>query len=139
MQRRRLALLLLWMIAAPTLHGQNPLPARVTNAITAVCPAVVSVRVTSYADKTTWVVQPDSEQACAQPTIDAFNPADPAHDTADLDAAVTRALDTERLSSAIVWVILKQMYPADTDAQLKTKYGVARTRIVDAFKSEPWK
>lgn len=56
-----------------------------------------------------------------------------------LDQQVKTSLDAERLSSAIVWVILKQMYPADTDAQTKTKYGVARTRIIDAYKLQPWK
>ena len=139
MQRRRLALLLLWMIAAPTLHGQNPLPARVTKAIQAACPAVVSVRVTSYADKATWVVQPASQQACAQPVIDSFNPADPAHEQAELNTQVTAALDNERLISAVIWTILRQMYPSDTVAQTKTKYGVARTLTIDAYKAESWK
>lgn len=58
--------------------------------------------------------------------------------TIELDRAVAISLDQERLSSAIVWTILKQMYPADTDAQTKTKYGVARQRIIDAYKLRPW-
>lgn len=100
---------------------------------------VVTISIGDEANKSTWRVHPSHLQAAAQPTIDAFNPDDPAHVTAALDAQVKTALDTERLSSAIVWVILKQMYPADTDAQTKTKYGVARTRIVDAYKLQPWK
>ena len=61
-----------------------------------------------------------------------------AYDQADLDRQVTTALDTARLTSAVVWTILKQMYPTDTDAQTRTKFGVARTRIIDAFKLRPW-
>ena len=86
-----------------------------------------------------WRVSPPHLHAAAQPTIEAFNPNDPAHEQAELDAQVKTALDTEHLTSAVVWTVLKQMYPADTDAQTKTKYGVARRRVIDAFKSEPWK
>ena len=84
-------------------------------------------------------VYPEDLQATAQPIIDAFDPDDPVHEQAELAATVTVALDTERLTSAVVWTILKQMYPADTDAQTKTKYGVARTRIIQAYKDRPWK
>src|SRR3990167_5997623 len=87
----------------------------------------------------TYTVQPPDLQAAAQPIIDAFDPDDPAHEQADLDVAVKAAVDTERLTSAVVWTILKQMFPADTDAQTKTKYGVARTRIIEAFKAQSWK
>lgn len=112
---------------------------RLLRTLKATNPAIVDVSIGVLADRTTWKVNPASEQAQAQPAIDAFNPNDPAHATADLDAQVKAALDNERLSSAIVWVILKQMYPADTDAQTKTKFGVARTRIIDSYKSTPWK
>lgn len=84
-------------------------------------------------------VFPEELQAAAQPIIDAFNPNDPAHAAAELDAQVKAALDNERLTSAVVWTILKQMYPADTDVQLKTKFGVARTRIISAYQAQPWK
>ena len=47
-------------------------------------------------------------------------------------AQVTRAI------SAVVWTILQQMYPADTVEQTKTKFGVARTRIIDAYTLQPW-
>ena len=116
-------------------RGQTVTVTRVTNAIVATCSAVVGVS----PNGATWKVFPESQQACAQPVIEAFNPNDPAHGQRELNAQVTVALDTERLTSAVVWTVLKQMYPMDTDAQLKTKYGVARTRILDAFQAQPWK
>lgn len=115
------------------------LAARVHRAITNAGISIVSVVIGETANKATWLVQPTSLQAAAQPTIDAFNPDDPAYAAADLDAEVKRSVDSERLTSAVVWTILKQMFPADTDAQTKTKYGVARTRIIDAYRVQPWK
>ena len=63
----------------------------------------------------------------------------PVAEAVALDVTVTHALDTDRLTSAVVWTILKQMFPSDTDAQTKTKYSVARSRIVSAFTAQPWK
>ena len=100
---------------------------------------IANVSIGDGANKATWKVRPESLQPAAQPYINAFDPNDPALEQADMDAAVKAAVDTDRLTSAVVWTILKQMYPADTDAQTKTKYGVARTRIIDSYKSEPWK
>ena len=118
----------------------NPLPIAtwLKSAILAAGVPITDVQIVDV-DKSTWRVRPSTLQGAAQPIIDAFHPDDPAHLAAELDAQVTTALDTERLASAIVWTILKQMFPADTDAQLRTKCGVARTRIVDAFKSRPWR
>lgn len=90
-------------------------------------------------DKSTWLVDPPDQQALAQPIIDAFDPNDPQYEQAELDEQVKAELNDRRLSSAIVWTILKQMYPADTDAQTKTKFGVARTRIIASYKAQPWK
>jgi hypothetical protein len=56
-----------------------------------------------------------------------------------LDAQVRAELDEGRIASAIVWVILKQLYPADTDADTKTKFAIARTRIIGAYLNRPWK
>ena len=89
-------------------------------------------------NKDTWKVFPSHLQTAAQPVIDAFNPDDPAHATAELDAQVKLALDTERLAAAIIWTILKQLYPADTNAQTKTKFGVVRQGIIDVYKARPW-
>ena len=89
-------------------------------------------------DKSTWLVDPPDQQALAQPIIDAFDPDDPAYEQAELDEQVKVDLDDRRLSSAIVWTILKQMYPTDTDAQTRTKFGVARTRIITAYTRRPW-
>lgn len=110
----------------------------VTAAIRAAGVPILGISIGTDNDRTSWRVNPATLQAAAQPTIDAFNPSDPALDLADLDAAVKATLDDERLISAVVWTILKQMFPADTDAQTKTKYGVARTRIIDAYKNRPW-
>lgn len=120
-------------------QAQVPVAARLTRAIRLVCPAIVSVRIGDRLDRVTWRVLPDDQQSCAQPIIDAFDQDDPAHEQAELAAEVTAALDTERLTSAIVWTILKQMFPADTDAQTKTKYLAARTKMIDAYKSQAWK
>ena len=113
--------------------------ARLSRALVAAGVQIVGVSIGDLANKATWKVQPANLQGAAQPTIDAFDPNDPAHEQADLDSQVKAALDNERLSAAIVWTILKQMYPADTDAQTKTKFGVARTRIIASYKATPWK
>ena len=44
-----------------------------------------------------------------------------------------------RMMTAMLWAILKQMYPVDTDAQTRTKCSGALTRIIDAYKAQPWK
>ena len=112
---------------------------RLDRALRAAGVAIVGVSIGSPTDKATWTVQPRTLQSAAQPTIDAFDPNDAAHEQADLDRQVRAALDNERLSSAMIWTILKQMYPTDTDAQTKTKFGVARTRIIASYKAQPWK
>ena len=112
---------------------------RVARAITAAGVPVVGVVIGDEANKTTWTVQPSTLQAAAQPTIDAFNVNDPAHEQAELDVQVKAELDAQRLTSAVVWTILKQMYPTDTDAQTKTKYNIARARIIMEYIAQPWK
>ena len=139
MRRRTLTLALLVLGLALSAQAQTNVAGWVANAIRAAGVPIVGVSIGDATDRTTWKVQPSSLQSAAQPTIDSFDPDDPAYEQAELDAAVTHALDGERLSSAIVWVILKQMFPADTDAQTRTKFGVARTRIIDAYKSQSWK
>lgn len=119
--------------------AQDTTARRVTQAILAAGVPIMSVSIGDVGSKATWMVQPASLQSAAQPTIDAFNPNDPSHQTAELDTQVTAALDNERLTAAVVWTILKQMYPADTDAQTRTRFGVARTRIIDAYRLTPWK
>ena len=115
------------------------LSGRLYTTLTAAGHAVVSVSIGDATNRSTWCVQPSSLQDACQPLIDAFNPTDPAHETADLTAAVTYALDSERLTSAVVWTILKQLFPSDTDVQTKTKFSLARTRIIDAYKARPWR
>lgn len=116
-----------------------PLASRLHRAVTSAGVLITGVSIGTPTDRATWTVHPPDLQAAAQPTIDAFNVNDAAHAEAEHDAQVTHALDTERLAGAIVWTLLKQQFPADTDAQTKTKFAVARTRIIEAFRTTPWK
>lgn len=111
------------------------LTARVDAALRAAGVAITSVSIGDAANRATWKVQPANLQAQAQPVIDAFNPNDPAHDSAELNLAVTGHLDTERIYSAIVWAIVDTYSAPATVA----KYNAARTKIVAAFKAQPWK
>ncbi len=111
------------------------LAGRVLRAIKAAGVAIADVSIGDVANKATWKVQPASLQTAAQPTIDAFNPSDPALDTADLDAEVTRNLDSDRIFSAIVWTILDTYSAPATVA----KFNAARTKIIAAYKSQPWR
>lgn len=122
-----------------TVWAQDRTPARIEQAIKAAGVPITGMSFGSLTDKATWKVQPETLQGAAQPIINAFNPTDVAYEQAELDTQVKAALDNERLTAAVVWTILKQMYPTDSDAQTKTKFGVARTRIIDAYKSQPWK
>lgn len=134
-----LALLCLLVVGTPASTQTATQTAAIRRLYLVLVQAGIPITGVSPLDGGGYRVSPPSLQATAQPLIDAFNPDDPAHVLAEADADAKRAVDAERLSSAIVWTILKQMYPADTDAQTKTKYGIARTRIIDAYKAQPWK
>lgn len=97
--------------------------------------AIVSVSIGTPVDKGTWTVQPVNLQVACQPVIDAFDPNDPAHEQAELDSAVKDAVDKERLVSAIVWTIIDTYSAPATIA----KYAAARTKIINAYKAQPWK
>ena len=107
---------------------------RVHTALEAAGVVVTGVSVGDESDKATWKVQPPSLQSAAQPTIDAFDPNDPAHEQAELDADVKAALDTERLASAMVWAII-DTYSAPATP---TKYRAARQKIIEAYRTRPW-
>jgi hypothetical protein len=63
-----------------------------------------------------------------------------AFDDASLTAEVLIIVDQQRLISAVVWVILRQMFPSDTVTQTRTKYtNAARPQIIDAYRTQPWK
>lgn len=101
--------------------------------------AIVGVSIGNEAVRATWLVLPSNLQASAQAFINAFNPDDPAIITAELEDDVTDALDDERLISAVVWVMLRQMFPSDTVVQTRTKYtNAARPQIIQAYKDRPW-
>lgn len=95
---------------------------------------IVGVSILDAADKATWTVTPADLQAQAQPIIDAFDPDDPAHKTAELQQEVEHALDTQRLASAIVWTVI-DTYSAPAT---KAKYQAARTKVITAYKDRPW-
>ena len=56
-------------------------------------------------------------------------------ETVKLDAAVTQALDGERLISAVIWTVL-DTYSAPAT---KAKYQAARAKIIEAYKDRPWR
>lgn len=116
--------------------AQTNLAGRLDRAIKAVPCAIAGVSIGDQADKTTWKVQPTSLQACAQPTIDAFDPNHPAHEAAELDAAVKGALDNDRLVSAILWAIGDTVSVPPTT---KTAYRTLRTKVIEAYRTQPWK
>ena len=125
-----------WSLSA---QRMAPIADRVDAAIKRAGVAIVGLTIGDEREKATWRVQPPALQSAAQPTIDAFDPSNPADAQAALEAEVVAALDTERLTASVVWTMLKQMYPTDTDAQTLTKYATARTRIIAAYKAQPWK
>ena len=114
------------------------LAARLSTALTAAGVPIVSLSIGEYAVKATWQVQPSSLQAQAQPIIDAFDPDDPAHETADLQQAASLEVD-RRFMAAYTWVLLKRQFPTDTDAQTKTKLKAMRDAVVAAFVGQPWR
>lgn len=111
-----------------------PLAEWVDRAIRTTGVPITGVVIGDAATKTTWKVTPSTLQAAAQPTIDAFNAADPAHTSAELDTSVKSILDQERLISAVVWSIIDTYSAPATPA----KYQNARTKIIQAYKDRPW-
>ena len=99
---------------------------------------IIDVSIGDRANKATWRVYPADQQSAAQPIIDAFNPDDPAHETAAKDAEVKAEVD-RRFMAAYSWVLLKRMFPVDTDAQTKTKLANMREAVVAAYLAQPWK
>lgn len=108
---------------------------RLTQVIQAAGVAITGVVMGRYTDKATWKVQPEALQGAAQPIIDAFNPADPAHVTAELDAEVLQALDGQRLISSVLWCMIEVLNPPATIA----KYQNVRAKVIAAYKAQPWK
>lgn len=60
-----------------------------------------------------------------------------AYDDIVRTAEVTKAMDADRLTSAIVWTIL-DTYTQTAPATI-AKYNSARTKIITAYKAQPWK
>ena len=101
---------------------------------------VVSVYLDQPDDQSTWRIQyadtaTEAQRTTGEAILATFNPNDPAHVQADLDEQVKRTLDTERLISAVVWTVI-DTYSAPATV---TKYQAARTKIIAAYKAQPWK
>lgn len=64
---------------------QSRLAARLDAVIRLAGIPIIGVSIGNEADKTTWTVHPPILQAAAQPIINAFDPAAPAHIAAELD------------------------------------------------------
>ena len=58
-----------------------------------------------------------------------------AYDAYVLENEIARTLDDERLISAVVWTVIETLNPPATRA----KYLAARTKIVTAYTTQPWK
>lgn len=71
---------------------------RVTAAIVTAGVAIEGVSIADGANKATWLVTPSSLQAAAQPTIDAFDTSQAAHDVFANDQAKTKAKATYDIS-----------------------------------------
>ena len=137
---RRLIVFLTLLGSASLASAQTPLAARLDAAIKAAGVPITGVSIGDQATKATWRVDPSTLQAAAQRTIDTFDATNPAFEQAELTAAITAMLDTERLQSAVVWALLRTLFPTDTLAQTKTKYlNIARPQIINAYTAQPWK
>jgi hypothetical protein len=71
---------------------------------------------------------PTGRRAATAPEIAAY-------DDAVLDSDARVRMDVERVFSALVWAILDTYSAPATVA----KYQAARTKIIAAFKAQPWK
>ena len=88
-------------------------------------------------DGASYKVWPASLQAACQADIDAFDVNDPVHEAANLDATVRAEVD-RRFMAAYTWVLLKRLFPSDTDAQTKTKLAAIRDAVITAYLAQPW-
>lgn len=117
-------LLLALVVAATSVsEAQTLTAARLDKAIRAAGVPITSVSIGDDANKATWTVQPSTLQVAAQPTIDAFNPADPAHAIAEADAMA--AIDYRRQDRLALFAVMAEAYnPAwatMTNAQRRTE------------------
>lgn len=87
---------------------QNTIAQSVDAAVRAAGVPIVGVSIGDPANKATWKVRPPSLQAAAQPTIDAFNPADPAHALAVADAQA--AIEYRRMNRLAMFAVMAEAY-----------------------------
>lgn len=115
------------------------LAAQLKTAIRGAGVLIEDVSIGEDANKATWKVRPAHLQSAAQSIIDAFNSADPAHEQAELTGTITAEIDNGRLVKAILWCLLKQLFPSDTDTQTRNKLnGPVRMQVINAYVARPW-
>lgn len=85
--------------------------ARLDRALKTAGLAISGVSIGDPANKATWKVHPSSLQATAQPTIDSFDPNDPAIIAAEFDAEAARLADDVvlRALARVTWEELQKM------------------------------
>src|SRR3990167_10766616 len=111
--------------------------AALDRAIRAAGVTITGVSLGRLEDKATGRVAPADLQSAAQATIDTFDPNVPAHDITEQDAAAREGFG-QRLLSAFAYVLLRRLFPTDTVAQTKAKFGIMRDDVVAAYKARPW-
>lgn len=108
----------------------SELTGRIDRAIKAVVPSILGVSIGDPANKATWRVQPASLQAAAQPTIDAFNPNDPAILAAERDAMITSEAARDIIRAMLLFYLRDKLGRNPTIAER----DAARTAFVQAFR-----
>ena len=83
---------------------------------------IIGVDIGTSTDSTTWRVRPPSLQAAAQPTIDAFDPNDPAYLTAERDAEIDSLLAMRALAEATYELKTTSWTKAQFIARIKAIY-----------------
>lgn len=136
--QRLIAVVMVALVGALTAQAQDTLASRLLAAIRAAGVPILDVSIGQAENRATWRVRPTTLQPQAQPIIDAFDPDDPAHETADLQRDALADVD-RRFMAAYTWVMLKRQFPSDTDAQTKTKLAAMRDAVVTAYLAQPWK
>ena len=123
------------LLALPGVSAaQTNIAGRLDAAIKAAGVPIIGVSIVDPANRATWTVKPAELQSAAQPTIDAFDPDNPALLAAELDAQVTSLMDNERVFAALVWAILDTYSAPATPA----KFQAARAKIIAAYRNRPW-
>lgn len=122
----------LLLAAAVTARAQaDALARRLDGAVKVAAVPITGVSIGDPANRSTWKVAPSSLQTAAQPTIDAFNPDDPAIPLAEADASADVYYRNKDVL-AMAAVILEKTdaaFMTDTNATKRTKVVAAAVRF----------